>query len=83
VLRRRLGRTILDVAAKTYQANLGQADFRTRAEPARAAINDWVGRKTRGKITELLQPGLVDRATRLGLANAIYFVCFRIDSERA
>jgi serpin B len=63
----------LDAAAKTYQANLGQADFRTRPEPAREAINGWVGQKTRGKITELLQPGVVDKATRLVLVDAIYF----------
>ena len=58
---------------KAYQANLQQTDFRTGAEPAREAINDWVSQKTKGKITDLLQPGVVDQATRLVLVNAIYF----------
>ncbi len=63
----------LDIAKTAYQANLNQVDFRTQAEPARQEINDWVGRKTEGKITNLLQPGTVDPATRLILVNAIHF----------
>jgi len=63
----------LNDASNTYQAKLEQADFRTAAEPARAAINQWVSDQTRGKITNLLQPGVVDPATRLVLVNAIYF----------
>jgi serine protease inhibitor len=63
----------LEAATKAYQANLQQTDFRTGAEPARTAINDWVSQKTKGKITDLLQPGVVDQATRLILVNAIYF----------
>ena len=63
----------LDAATNTYQAKLAQADFRTAAEPARTAINQWVSEQTRGKITNLLQPGVVDQATRLVLVNAIYF----------
>jgi len=63
----------LEVATKAYQANLQQTDFRTQAEPAREAINDWVSQKTKGKIADLLQPGVVNEATRLVLVNAIYF----------
>lgn len=63
----------LDEATQTYQANLVQLDFRIQAEPAREAINDWVSKKTRGKITDLLQLGVVNQATRLVLVNAIYF----------
>ena len=36
-------------------------------------INDWVSDQTEGKIEDLLPPGSVDSATRLVLANAIYF----------
>ena len=32
-----------------------------------------MSQKTKGKITDLLQPGVVDQATRLVLVNAIYF----------
>ena len=63
----------LEAATKAYQANLQQTDFRTQAEPARVAINDWVSQKTKGKIADLLQPGVVNEATRLVLVNAIYF----------
>jgi len=63
----------LEVAKNTWQASLNQVDFRTGAEPARAEINDWVRRKTEGKITNLLRPGTVAAATRLVLVNAVYF----------
>jgi len=63
----------LDEATKAYQANLQQTDFHTAAEPAREAINDWVSNQTKGKIADLLQPGVVNEATRLVLVNAIYF----------
>lgn len=36
-------------------------------------INDWVGRKTAGKIPELIPRGLLAPETRLVLVNAIYF----------
>jgi serpin B len=63
----------LDVAKQSYGANLKQADFRTRSETARMEINDWVDHKTKGKITDLIQPGVLGPATRLVLVNAIYF----------
>jgi len=63
----------LQAAGGTYQANLKQVDFRTRAEPARLEINDWVSDKTKGKITNLLPPGVLNQTTRLVLVNAIYF----------
>ena len=63
----------LDVAKQSYEANLKQADFRTHADTARKEINDWVDHKTKGKITDLIQPGVLGQATRLVLVNAIYF----------
>jgi len=63
----------LSVARDQYRANLQQADFRTHAEAARVAINDWVSEQTKGKISNLIQPGLLAPATRLVLVNAIYF----------
>ena len=63
----------LEVAKQTYEANLEQVDFRLRPETVRMEINDWVSQKTRGKITDLIQPGALDQATKLVLANAIYF----------
>ena len=63
----------LEIARQSYEANLRQVDFRTRSETARLEINDWVGHKTKGKITDLIQPGVLNPATRLVLVNAIYF----------
>ena len=63
----------LNVAKQSYGANLKQADFRTQADTTRTEINDWVSQKTKGKITDLIQPGVLAPATRLVLANAIYF----------
>jgi serpin B len=63
----------LDIAKQSYGATLKQVDFRTHADTARTEINDWVDHKTKGKITDLIQPGVLDPATRLVLVNAIYF----------
>jgi len=63
----------LDTATKMYEAKLKQVDFRTDAEPARKEINDWVSDKTKGKITDLIAPGVLNPGTRLVLVNAIYF----------
>lgn len=56
-----------------YEAKLEQVDFPTHAEPVRKEINDWVSQKTKGKIPDLIPPGMLNAATRLVLANAIYF----------
>lgn len=56
-----------------YEAKLEQVDFASHAEPVRKEINDWVGQKTKGKIPDLIAPGTLNAATRLVLANAIYF----------
>ena len=63
----------LDLVKQRYEAKLEQVDFGTGAEPARKEINDWVSAQTRGKIADLLQPGVVNASTRLVLVNAIYF----------
>jgi serpin B len=65
--------SFLDMAKQSYGANLKQIDFRTHAITARTEINDWVDHKTKGKITDLIQPGVLGSATRLVLVNAIYF----------
>ena len=63
----------LNVAKGEYQANVNQVDFKTGAEAARGEINRWVAEKTKEKIQDILPPGSLDGATRLVLANAIYF----------
>lgn len=62
----------LDVLRTSYEAPLQQVSF-AESEAARATINDWVAEATRGKIQELIPPGVLDALTRLVLTNAIYF----------
>ncbi len=55
-----------------YGAGLNEVDYAV-PEPARKAINDWVGKATRDKIKDLIPPGVLDGLTRLVLTNAVYF----------
>src|SRR6266852_4861635 len=63
----------LNITKTDYEANINQADFKTAAEPARGEINRWVAEKTKDRIQNILPPGSLNDATRLVLANAIYF----------
>ncbi|MGO8925855.1 MAG: serpin family protein [Limisphaerales bacterium] len=63
----------LNVGKNDYQASLNLADFKTGAEAIRREINGWVAEQTKDKIQDILPPGSLDAATRLVLANAIYF----------
>ena len=56
-----------------YEADLNLVDFISATEATRQTINIWVEQRTENKIRELLQPGSLDRYTRLVLTNAIYF----------
>ena len=63
----------LSICQKDYSSPIHHVDFAGNTEGARTTINDWVSDKTHGKITELLNPGILDKLTRLVLVNAIYF----------
>ena len=63
----------LDVLAEQYGSEVRRADFRRAPEEARARINDWVADETEARIKDLIPPGAIQPATRLALANAIYF----------
>ena len=56
-----------------FGADARPADFIHHADAARTAINAWVGTQTRGKIPELIGPGVLAPATRVVLCDAIYF----------
>jgi serpin B len=58
--------------AQAACAQLREADFRRAAGPARQQINDLIAEQTAGKITGLIPAGLLDAATRLVLASALY-----------
>ncbi len=63
----------LNIARSEYKANVDQVDFTSEWEAARNTINRWVAQQTKDKIQDILPPGSVGSATRLVLANAIYF----------
>lgn len=63
----------LSTLAENYDAGMNLVDFRSAAEEARVAINDWVEDKTAGRIVDLIPEGAVSSLTRLVLVNAIWF----------
>ncbi len=63
----------LGATADHYGAQPFAVDFRAQPDAARQRVNTWVADETRQKIRDLLAPGSVTPATRLVLANAIYF----------
>lgn len=63
----------LSLVERHYGVSISPVDYRTDAEAVRQRINRWVEEKTREKIQELLQPGVLDPMTRLVLVNAIHF----------
>ncbi|MFQ5869160.1 MAG: serpin family protein [Candidatus Zixiibacteriota bacterium] len=62
-----------ELVRKNYGGGLNQVDFVKASETARRTINTWVEGETRGRITDLLKPGIINSWTRLVLTNAIYF----------
>jgi serpin B len=58
---------------KFYGAGFQEVDFQKDSEAARQTINKWIEEQTKDKIKEPIKPGVLDPATRLVLANAIYF----------
>ena len=63
----------LDTLALHYGAGMTLMDFVNEPEESRVAINGWVAEQTEDRIEELIAAGMITRATRLVLVNAIYF----------
>jgi serpin B len=63
----------LELVTRTYQAGVKPLDFVGASEEARQTINDWVEKKTRGRIKDLLPAGSLNALTRLVLTNAVFF----------
>jgi len=64
--------SFLEIVRRDYQSDVFPVDF-SDAEPARLQINGWVESKTRDKIKNLIQPGVLNVMTRMVLVNAVYF----------
>lgn len=65
--------TFKTAVSEKHQAEIRAVDFRSQANTERLKINDWVEKKTRDKIQDLLPDGSVNAMTRMILVNAIYF----------
>jgi serpin B len=65
-------RAFADLTRRHYGTGLEEVDFR-KPEPARKRVNAWAEKQTRDRVTELIPPGVIDRLTRMVLANAVYF----------
>lgn len=63
----------LQMMQEYYQVAITPVDYKRAAEAARKKINQWVEEKTKNKIRDLIQPGILNTLTRLVLTNAIYF----------
>ncbi len=66
-------RGYLDTLARYYGAGMHLSDFERHAEAERVRINSYVAQQTKGRIKELLPPGIIDGMTRLVLVNTITF----------
>jgi serpin B len=63
----------LKLTKSDYGAGFNPVDFKGATEAARVTINQWIEQKTEHKITNLLQPGVLNSLTKMVLTNAIYF----------
>ncbi len=67
-----LEKPYLEALAERFGVGLRLVDYETQTEQARALINGWVDTQTEHRIPELLVQGVLTRATRLALVNAIF-----------
>lgn len=68
-----LRKPYLAAVTEDYGATAKTANFRTRPEEEREAINAWASDQTNGRITDILAPGTITPLTRLVLTNAVFF----------
>ena len=64
--------TFIEIIRENYGGDINEIDFNNN-ELASRTINDWVKDHTRGKINQIVSPGLFNQPVRLILVNAIYF----------
>ncbi len=64
----------LNILSTAYGSELFEVDFvNTPAQAIADEINGWISNETEGKIEDALSPDVLSPATRMVLANAIYF----------
>ena len=73
----RIDKTILEeylrMIEKHFLTETTFLDFTSNPEGSRLEINKWIEAETKGKIRDLLAPGVITDLTALVLVNAIYF----------
>jgi serpin B len=62
-----------DIMRNTFGAESKNLDFITAPEESRRTINTWISDRTERMIENILPPGVITSATRLVLANTVYF----------
>ncbi|MBS3174698.1 hypothetical protein J4440_02350 [Candidatus Woesearchaeota archaeon] len=62
----------LEIIKDYYSGQIENLDFSNK-EKSRLTVNNWVSKKTKEKIKELLPKGSINPDTKLILTNAIYF----------
>ena len=63
----------LELIRTRFKGEATPLDYAADPEAARVEINRWVETQTASRIQDLLAPGVLTRATRMTLVNAIYF----------
>ena len=58
---------------KFYDADVAFVDYKKNAKGARKVVNNWVEKKTKQNIKNLIPEGMFNQLTRMTLVNAIYF----------
>ncbi|XP_055379443.1 uncharacterized protein LOC129610765 [Condylostylus longicornis] len=65
--------TFQDIITRFYSAEIESIEFNENSLIAANSINDWVARKTEGKIQNLVKTGDLNELTRLLLLNVVHF----------
>lgn len=61
----------IDTATTYYDSTVSTVDF--VSDEGVDKINEWVDKKTQGKIPDILKPGSTGSSTKMAITNAIYF----------
>ncbi len=68
-----LNPAFVELIRTRFKGEAAPLDYAADPESARLAVNRWVEDRTAARIKDLLAPGVLTRATRLTLVNAVYF----------
>lgn len=63
----------IETIHEDFAGSLAEVDYKANPKGAVNRINAWCDESTRGKITEVIDEGAINKDTRLILTNAIYF----------